>query len=64
MLFLYNKKYQRNIKAQLNFYKETARKTREDINLKRRKVFITLMNIRQTETDMRLCSTIAAEKAA
>ena len=54
MLFLYNKKYQRNIKAQLNFYKETARKTREDINL----------NIRQTETDMRLCSTIAAEKAA
>ncbi len=63
MVFLYNKNYQRNIKAQLNFYKETARKTREDINLKRRKVCITLMNIRQTETDMRLCSTIAAEKS-
>ena len=27
MIFLYNKNYQRNIKAQLNFYKETARKT-------------------------------------
>ena len=37
MIFLYNKKYQRNIKAQLNFYKETARKTREDIKSEKEK---------------------------